>query len=1168
MKNLKKVLALVLAFACAFTMFAGAVVYPDVPAGSEYSEAITMLSDLGIIQGKDDGKYHSEDTITRAEACALIARMLTGDPQVSQYAGASNFTDVVKGSWKESVVGYCVVNGITVGVGNNKFEPDRAITDAEFVTMVVRAMGYETTGTSYPYGHISAAQANGLLDDVTVVPSSAALRGEDAQIIYNALFADYARGAKQINTTHGTTVEEYPTIAEDVFGLYRAAVGTWGTKDDEDVLKNCKAHTWVIVAENADKDNTIVAVPIEDDKTSLYTDAAKKQDGLYYTFKYDGDIDAVKGYQVELWGEGQHGKPELETIKDNNGDKVKVYASDWEVKAVKTVKGQTAYDYDATMADSKSKDGSIKSGDIDVDLDSVASNEKALIKSFGDMDLDSYTDKAIEEYLNHKDADQYVLIDWDSDGDIDWITADAVFYYKVESKTSKRLVVSTLKADGSSTQETWKIDGINDSVEYTGADKVEKGDIIEVTSSDAYNSSEKETVTTYAISVVEPEAMELTKVSTKGDLQLFFDGEVIDIAETGRYADLIKCGDPESYDDFEDEELGTNFNLWRDRNGFIIYSEYADDNAAGYLMVLDTEDGSDVLPRKNAKVDVLLSDGTYKTEVEVASDLKLDQTLNGEKAYVEDAVSGTHKGRKFNEFAVVGHVYKYYTDADGVITKLKPVADDKELNNYVYDADKDRLTNGTTAIGSLEGADVIFAVTKDYIDYDSTGTGLYVDKDDVLVVDQADIPDIDSTGDTKPVVLDSYGRKWIQNTASKIVYDINDNKEISAAVMGVDSFDYFDNAAVKVGLVTAVAASTSDKNVTIDLAYDGKVEEDVEAVAKLKVSDIFEKADGTSLSDIKSVKTHISAGGKAGMYAEVSFNNDGKITKVVFMDNVRNLPNNRVVAYGKNYKVERTVINQVKTGKWVSILTGVHGGIGFAGKEDYYSLSRIDDAYPTDLDIASGANYYTFDVRPSFNLKSDDTKIKGQVMSIKNGFMDSYKVEAADENDLVASDVNDEFGDTDTYVTADLVSKKAVDGDIVAVYIYEDMGEVQYVAPEPETPNYAKYVEKAVSIVNPVYGDTAEVTDIKVDDNGIATVTVTAKLKKVETRRTATISGVTYAFGGNNSLTCAAPSVTIQNSDQSDEETVTFEIKGVDLKWVHENANNTKVDFEITMADI
>ena len=77
MKNLKKVLAMVLAFACTFTMFAGAKVFEDVPAGSDYSEAITMLSDLGIIQGKDDGKYHPEDTITRAEACALIARMMT-----------------------------------------------------------------------------------------------------------------------------------------------------------------------------------------------------------------------------------------------------------------------------------------------------------------------------------------------------------------------------------------------------------------------------------------------------------------------------------------------------------------------------------------------------------------------------------------------------------------------------------------------------------------------------------------------------------------------------------------------------------------------------------------------------------------------------------------------------------------------------------------------------------------------------------------------------------------------------------------------------------------------------------------------------------------------------------------------------------------------------------
>ena len=42
MKNLKKVLAMVLAFACTFSMFAGAKVFEDVPAGSDYSEAITI----------------------------------------------------------------------------------------------------------------------------------------------------------------------------------------------------------------------------------------------------------------------------------------------------------------------------------------------------------------------------------------------------------------------------------------------------------------------------------------------------------------------------------------------------------------------------------------------------------------------------------------------------------------------------------------------------------------------------------------------------------------------------------------------------------------------------------------------------------------------------------------------------------------------------------------------------------------------------------------------------------------------------------------------------------------------------------------------------------------------------------------------------------------------
>ena len=1083
MKNLKKVLALVLAFACAFTMFAGAVVYPDVAAGSEFSEAVTMLSDLGIIQGKDDGKYHPEDTITRAEACALIARMLTGDPQVTQYAGAANFTDVVKGSWKESVIGYCVVNGITVGVGNNKFEPDRAITDAEFVTMVVRAMGYETTGTTYPYGHISAAQANGLLEGVSVVPSSAALRGEDAQIMYNALFADYARGAKMTNTTHGTTVEEYDTIAHAVFGLDRAAVGEWGKTKDTDndyYLKNCKAHTWVIVGKSYTEEGAILAYPISDkDETDIFV--LKDKEKGAYEFQYEGDISGLVGYKVELWGEGDHGEPEWDK-KDNTY----TYSDDWTIKAIKTVKGQTAYDYNASMADDNDDNGSIKTGDIDVDLESVADNADVVDASLvAPIDLFiggehngveiKKNDENVEKALNVRDADQYKLVDWDSDGDVDWIVVDEAKVYKVENATSKRAAVVSMKAAGTdwdkSTDEasqTWKLDGYEDGkkANYNGFDKdfkveykadgIEEGSVVEVTASFSYNKGEKKPVITYTVTEIEAETAELDKVSTKGGLQLTFDGDVKKIAQNEENGDVIVPENPEKYEDFDDEELGTAFALYMNRNGFIVYSDYSDDNAAGYLMVLDTTDGRDTLPRKNAKIDAMLGDGTYKTEMEVASDLKLDQTLtiDGDKydAYEEDAVSGKHPGRHFNEPLVVGHVYKYYTDSEGVITKMKPVADDHELSDYEYDADKDRLTDTSKAIGSLDTADVLFAVAKNYIRYDDATNvdatigemmadgGLFVDKDDVLAVKQEDIPDIDKKGagkDTNAVQLNDLENLWIAQNADAVKYDIDDNKEISAAILGVDSFDYFNNAAVKVGLVTAVSASGSDKNVTVDLAYDGKVEEDVAAVEKLKVSDIFETADGDDFNDVKAVKAHINAdGGTEGMYAEVSFNNDGKITKVVFMDEKDTIAgvngNDRTVYYGKSYKVERAVVNQVKTGKWVSILTNAT----FYDKENFYSLDRVDDAYPNDMDLADDAKYYTFNKRPSFGEKKVDL-----VMDITNGFMDDYKVEAGDENDLVASDINNKFDDTDNYVTADLVSKKADDGDVVAAYIYDDMGE-------------------------------------------------------------------------------------------------------------------------------
>ena len=1021
MKNLKKVLAMVLAFACTFSMFAGAKVFEDVPAGSDYSEAITMLSDLGVIQGKDDGKYHPEDTITRAEACAMIARLMTGDPKVSQYVGAQSFSDVKKDSWKDSAIGYCYINGIVIGVGNNKFEPDRAITDAEFVTMVVRAMGYETADMKqkYPFSYMSNAQAVGLLDGTNMVASTDALRGEDAQVIYNALFADYARGAKLVNTTHGTSVESYPTLAESVWGLQRAAVGTWDkdNKDDEKAtLTNCKAHTWVVLGADPTAEGHILAYAIEDDSTDLYTD---NKDKLVYSFKYDGDASAVAGYQVELWGEGNHGEPTWESKNDKY-----VWSEDWTIKAIKTVKGQKAYDYNASMADKKDDNGEIVLGEETLKLESVADNAKVAEKV---QAVDQYlyegyhgqtklSDEKVEKALNVRDGAQYKLVDWDSDGDIDWVVADTANYYKVEAVHSTRVTVSSMKTgdeekETASDSQTWKLNDLTEinKVKYdfkTEADLAE-GDIIEVTYTTAYNKGEKEEVVTATITKVEADTAELDKVSTKDDLELTFDGEVKKVAEANDKGDVVVPANPKTYGDFDDEELGTSFNLWMNRNGFVVYSDYANETV-NYLMVLDTGAGSDETgDRKLATMDVLFADDSTKKDVEVVSDLDLD-------GYNE-------KTRKWTEEKVVGNVYKYWQDEDGTITKMEPMfsmSDDTKKNTtYTYDESADRLKDSTGFVASLEEADVIFAVTSNYIDK----TSVKVDDSKVMAVKQSDIPEIGTgANETAPEVMTSETGLWLPN-GQAYVAEVNKNGEASAAILGVKNFNKFNAASTTVGLVTSVSYDKNDV-VEIEVAYKGEVTT-VKSAEDVDFEDIVKKYDGSEDAELTAKKAANMLKDN-GAYAEITTDADGKLTAVTFM----NVDGD--TATGHYYEVSRRIISDVKSG---NVAFG-DGEFLYYNDKNLYSVGRLPVA---DADLANDVYYYTIDGRPT----THNDKYTDVVLSVANGFDGTPDIKAATDSTLIESYVNDKFDDVDDYQVADLVTK--IDGDIVAAYAFEDtLGEV------------------------------------------------------------------------------------------------------------------------------
>ena len=131
MKNLKKVLALVLAFACAFTMFAGAA-FTDQADIKVENEVVDTLIELGVINGYTDGSFKPNDTVTRAEMAKMIYVLRTGNSDASAYNNdKTTFTDI-NGHWAAGYIKYCQSVGIIAGKSATVFAPEKQESTCDF----------------------------------------------------------------------------------------------------------------------------------------------------------------------------------------------------------------------------------------------------------------------------------------------------------------------------------------------------------------------------------------------------------------------------------------------------------------------------------------------------------------------------------------------------------------------------------------------------------------------------------------------------------------------------------------------------------------------------------------------------------------------------------------------------------------------------------------------------------------------------------------------------------------------------------------------------------------------------------------------------------------------------------------------------------------------------
>ena len=219
-----------LAFACAFTMFAGAASYSD-KADIKATTAVDMLSSLGVIQGYEDGSFKPNTTVTRAQMAKMIFTIMNGgNDNANAYVSLpTKFTDLPTAAWAQGYVRYLQNTGIIAGKSATKFAPNDTVTGLEAAKMVLVAAGYNAqkaglTGAAWAQNTMKYGQLNNLFEDVDADLNAALPRQYAAQILYNALDMKRVVWSNDINDfKNATDVSGEKTIGEKYMDLYKTS---------------------------------------------------------------------------------------------------------------------------------------------------------------------------------------------------------------------------------------------------------------------------------------------------------------------------------------------------------------------------------------------------------------------------------------------------------------------------------------------------------------------------------------------------------------------------------------------------------------------------------------------------------------------------------------------------------------------------------------------------------------------------------------------------------------------------------------------------------------------------------------------------------------------------------------------------------------------------------
>ncbi len=135
-------------FSCALALTLILTFIPTAYAVSEEAtQAAQALYELGLFSGvgnNADGtpNFDLDRTPTRQEAITMLVRLLGKEDVAKNEIWDIPFIDV--DDWARPYIGYAYNNGLTSGISENAFGANDAVTASQYLTFILRALGYES----------------------------------------------------------------------------------------------------------------------------------------------------------------------------------------------------------------------------------------------------------------------------------------------------------------------------------------------------------------------------------------------------------------------------------------------------------------------------------------------------------------------------------------------------------------------------------------------------------------------------------------------------------------------------------------------------------------------------------------------------------------------------------------------------------------------------------------------------------------------------------------------------------------------------------------------------------------------------------------------------------------------------------------------------------------